>query len=112
MAVSLKDAETQPQHQGHSIFGARRDTFNSVLRPEMDRAAGKQHRISTPGQVTGDKKGRAHPMQPGLNPVVCLLQYCDIDFVHLKHCHKDALRFLRILVPQQLAQDRGYDLPG
>src|SRR5437867_4755402 len=46
-----------------------------------------------------------------LTSVVCLLQHLDVDFLHLEHGFHDPLRFPRIGVTQQVAQDGGIDLP-
>src|SRR2546423_2371137 len=42
--------------------------------------------------------------------IVSLLQFLDIDPVHLKHSLHDAVRLLRVFVPEHLTQSRWDDL--
>src|SRR2546423_137949 len=46
-----------------------------------------------------------------LPPVVGLLQALDVELLHLHHRLHDPGRLFRILVPQELAQHGGHDLP-
>src|SRR5262245_35046147 len=43
--------------------------------------------------------------------IIRVLQRRDVDLAHAQHGLHDALRFRRVLVLQQLAQDRRNDLP-
>src|SRR2546428_11608917 len=64
---------------------------------------------SIPPSPTRGLRSRCGDPSP---PLVGLLQLVDLHLVHLQHGFHHAIRLLRVLVLQELAQDGGHDLPG